>query len=126
MFPAPMMHTRYGSGKIATQITAVLSLFVVSTMAVWAVVGGALSGAVTVPDGAAVAGARVVAVSAAQGLQTKTNTDAKGAYRFPALAVGQYDLKVEAPGYKPSLRRVVIHVDDKARLDIVLEPESNK
>ncbi len=126
MSPASTTPNRYGSGKIATQITAVLSLFVVSSTAVWAAVGGALSGAVTVANGAAVAGARVVAVSATQGLQTKTSTDAKGAYRFPALAVGQYDLKVDAPGYKPSVRRVVIHVDDKVRLDIVLEPESNK
>jgi hypothetical protein len=89
-------------------------------------VGGTLSGAVTVANGAAVAGAQVVVVSAAQGVRTKTNTDSKGAYRFPALAVGQYDLKVEAPGYKPSVRRVVIHVDDKARLDFVLEPESTQ
>jgi hypothetical protein len=125
-----MMHTRYRSGKIATQITTVLSLFLVSSLlsltAVWAAVGGALSGAVTGANGAAVAGARVVAVSAAQGLQTKTSTDAKGAYRFPALSVGLYDLKVEAPGYKPSVRRVVIHVDDKVRLDMVLDSESKE
>jgi hypothetical protein len=118
------MHNRYGSGKIATQIASGLSLFLVLSTIVWAVVGGALSGAVTGANGAAIAKARVVAVSDAQGLQTKTSTDAKGAYRFPILSVGQYDLQVEAPGYKPSVHRVVIHVDDKVRLDIVLEPET--
>jgi hypothetical protein len=91
---------------------------------VYAAVGGGLSGTVTGPNGAAIAGARVVAVSAAQGIQTKASTDAKGAYRFPVLTVGQYDLKVEAPGYKPSVHKLVIHVDDKARLDIVLEPDT--
>jgi hypothetical protein len=120
------MRNRCQSGERATRIATSLSLVLVFSTVVWAFVGGALSGAVTEANGAAVAGARVVAVSAAQGLQTKTSTDSKGAYRFPALAVGQYDLKVEAPGYKPSVRRVVIHVDDKARLDIVLEPESNE
>jgi len=103
-------------GKLAT------FLFLFSTM-VWAVVGGSLSGSVTGATGDPIKGARVVAVSAYQGLQTKASTDAKGAYRFPALAVGQYELKVEAPGYKPSAHKVVIHVDDKVRLDIVLEPD---
>jgi hypothetical protein len=120
----PLMHNRYRSGKIATQITIDLSFCLVFSTIVWALVGGALSGAVTGANGAAIAKARVVAVNAAQGLQTKTSTDSKGDYRFPALAVGEYDLKVEAPGYKPSVRRVVIHVDDKVRLDLVLESES--
>lgn len=88
---------------------------------VWAAVGGSLNGTVTGGNGAPVAGAHVVAVSAAQGVQTKANTDAKGSYRFPVLAVGQYDLKVEAPGYKASVHKIAIHVDDKRRLDIVLE-----
>jgi len=99
---------------------AAFLFFVISTM-VWAAVGGSLSGAVTGSNGAAIKGARVVAVSASQGIQTKTSTDSKGVYRFPALAVGQYDLKVEAPGYKPSVHKVAIHVDDKARMDVVLE-----
>jgi Carboxypeptidase regulatory-like domain len=89
----------------------------------WAA-GGALSGIVTGANGTAISGAHVVAVSASQGLQTKASTDAKGAYRFPVLAVGQYDLKVEAPGYKPAVHKIVIHVDDKARVDIVLEPDA--
>jgi len=91
---------------------------------VYGAVGGGLSGTVTGANGAPVAGARVVAVSTAQGVQTKAITDAKGGYRFPVLTVGQYDLKVEAPGYKPSVHKVVIHVDDKVRLDIVLEPDT--
>jgi hypothetical protein len=31
---------------------------------------------------------------------------------------------VEAAGYKPAVHKIVIHVDDKARLDVVLEPEA--
>lgn len=88
---------------------------------VWAAVGGGVSGTVTDAKGTAVSGARVVAVSAAQGVQTKATTDAKGAYRFPALAVGLYDLRVEAAGYKASVHKIAIHVDDKLRLDVMLE-----
>jgi hypothetical protein len=111
------------SWKTKGQIARDLVLLLGFSAMVWAAVGGALSGAVTGANGVPVAGARVVAISAAQGLQTKASTDAKGAYRFPVLAVGQYDLKVEAPGYKPSVHKVVIHVDDRVRLDVVLEPD---
>ena len=95
-------------------IASALALLCGLSAIVYAAVGGGLSGTVTGPNGAAIAGARVVAVSAAQGIQTKASTDAKGAYRFPVLTVGQYDLKVEAPGYRPSVHKLVIHVDDKS------------
>jgi hypothetical protein len=101
----------------------ILLIFGFSAIA-WAAVGGGLSGNVTDAKGAPISGARLVAVSAAQGLQTKTSSDAKGAYRFPALAVGLYDLRVEAPGYKPGLRKLAIHVDDRLRLDIMLEADA--
>jgi len=105
------------------QVAGTLALLCGLSAIVWAAaVGGSLSGIVTGANGAVIAGARVVAASAAQGLQTKATTDAKGVYRFPVLAVGQYDVTVEASGYKPSAHKIVIHVDDKARLDVVLEP----
>jgi uncharacterized protein YfaS (alpha-2-macroglobulin family) len=108
----------------AKKIASALALLCGLSAIVYAAVGGALNGTVTGANGAPVAGARVVAVSATQGVQTKASSDAKGTYRFPVLAVGQYDLKVEAPGYKPSVHKLVIHVDDKARLDIVLETDT--
>ncbi len=110
--------------KTGSRIARDLFLLFGLSVIVWAAVGGALNGTVTGANGAPVAGARVVAVSSAQGVQTKASTDAKGGYRFPVLAVGQYDLKVEASGYKPSVHKVVIHVDDKVRLDIVLEADA--
>jgi hypothetical protein len=87
----------------------------------WGAVGGGLSGTVTDAKGTAIPKARVVAVSDAQGVQTKTTTDAKGDYRFPTLAVGVYDLRVEAAGYKPVVHKIAIHIDDRQRLDIMLE-----
>ena len=110
--------------KTGSRIARDLVLLFGLSAIVYAAVGGGLSGTVTGANGAAIAGARVVAVSAAQGVQTKASSDAKGAYRFPVLTVGQYYLKVEAPGYKPSIHKIVIHVDDKVRMDIVLEPDA--
>ncbi len=110
------------ANKIASTFALLCGL---SAIVYAAAVGGGLSGTVTGANGAPIAGARVVVVSAAQGIQTKASTDAKGAYRFPVLTVGQYDLKVEAAGYKPSVHKLVIHVDDKARLDIILEADTS-
>jgi hypothetical protein len=112
------------SWKTGSRIARDLVLLFGISAILSAAVGGALNGTVTGTNGSPVAGARVVAVSASQGVQTKASTDAKGSYRFPVLAVGQYDLKIEAPGYKPSIHKIAIHVDDKVRLDIVLEPDA--
>jgi len=119
-----LRHQRCFRWETARKFAGAFALLFQLSAIMWAAVGGSLSGSVTGASGAAIAGARVIAVSATQGLQTKTATDAKGAYRFPVLAVGQYDLKVEAPGYKPSVHKIVIHVDDKVRLDVVLEADA--
>lgn len=119
-----MRHKRHFRWEMTKKFLAAFALLVELSAIMWAAVGGSLSGVVTGASGAAIAGARVVAVSATQGLQTRAGTDAKGAYRFPVLSVGQYDLKVEAPGYKPSVHKIVIHVDDKVRLDVVLEADA--
>ena len=119
-----MRHQRYFRRETAKSFVGGFALLFALSVIMWAAVGGSLSGTVTGANGASIAGARVVAVSATQGVQTKATTDAKGVYRFPVLAVGQYDLKVEAPGYKPAVHKIVIHVDDKARLDVVLESDA--
>lgn len=112
---------RAGRKGRAAAVRNFLLLFALPAI-VWSAVGGVLSGTVTDANGAAVAGVQVVAMSTSQGLKTKVRTDAKGAYRFPALSVGEYEVRVEAGGYRPSVRKIIIHVDDKARLDITLEP----
>ena len=69
----------------------------------------------------------LVAVSAAQGLQTKVSADAKGAYRISRSWLwADTILKWKRPGLKPATRKIVIHVDDKLRLDVTLESENPK
>jgi hypothetical protein len=118
-----MKHKNAVSLRIAKRIVRNILLTCGFSLIVCASVVGGLSGIVTDTKGAPVVGAHLVAVSAAQGIQTKAVTDAKGAFRFPVLAVGQYELKVEAAGFKPVTRKIVVHVDDKVRADLVLESE---
>ncbi|MBI4262740.1 MAG: carboxypeptidase regulatory-like domain-containing protein [Acidobacteria bacterium] len=58
---------------------------------------GGISGTVRNAEGA-VAGVDVVATSADNGAQFTATTDSQGAYAFPALPVGKYDLAVRSAG----------------------------
>jgi hypothetical protein len=94
----------------------------VTAFPVWAAVTGSVSGTVRDQTGAVIPGAMLTATNTAQGIQTKTGTDVKGFYSFPSLAVGRYDLQIEAAGFQP-LRRtgLVIDADAALTVDVVLE-----
>src|SRR6476646_3368764 len=59
-----------------------------------------LNGTVTDPTGAAVPNARVVATNQATGVGSATQTDAAGAYLFPALPIGTYRLEVTVSSFQ--------------------------
>jgi high affinity Mn2+ porin len=59
---------------------------------------GGVRGVVRNPTGAAVSGATVKATHAESSAQFTATTDAQGAYAFPALPVGKYELTVESAG----------------------------
>jgi hypothetical protein len=61
---------------------------------------GSISGVVTDKSGAVVSGASVIATSTLTGVKTTVETDAKGFYNLPALAVGTYDLEIRQTGFK--------------------------
>ena len=61
---------------------------------------GQISGFVRDPSGAVVPGAKVEATNAGTKEPRRTVTNSDGYYVFPQLAVGTYDLAVEAPGFK--------------------------
>lgn len=62
-------------------------------------VTGAVNGVVTDPSGAAIAGAKVTAKDVDRGTEFPTATGNDGAYNFPRLPVGTYDVRVEAQGF---------------------------
>ena len=83
--------------------------------------GGSLSGTVTDPSGAAVAGATVTATESATGVKQAVTTDAQGFYSFQGLAVGRYDIRIEDRGFKPLLQAgVLVEVNKKVVLDASL------
>jgi len=84
--------------------TQLLLLFVVLALCVGAFAQGGtseLTGLITDPTGAVVAGAPVKLTNSATGLVRTTTTTSAGTYRFPALeVVGSYTLEVNPKGFK--------------------------
>src|SRR5579863_4073471 len=79
-------------------------------------VTGRISGTVTDQTGSPIPGATLTATNTAQGIQTKTVTDAKGDYAFPSLAVGTYDVLVEFKGFRPE-KRTGLAIDANAAIE---------
>jgi hypothetical protein len=88
----------------------------------FAQVGGRITGTVKDPTGAAVGGAVVVAVNATTGVKQETKANDQGVYSFPALAVGQYNIDISAPGFTPYRKTgLMIDVNSAQQLDVTLE-----
>jgi hypothetical protein len=82
----------------------------------------AISGAVTDPTGAAVAGAKVVATETRTGTKVQTASDAAGHYAIPFLAPGEYEVSAQSAGFKEYVRRgLVLGAGDHPVIDIRLE-----
>src|SRR5881392_1141916 len=68
---------------------------------------GSITGTVTDPSGAAVAGATVTATnSGTNATYTATTTDL-GAFTFPQMTVGAYEVRVKHPSFKEFVARSV-------------------
>ena len=61
---------------------------------------GTLVGTVTDPTGALVPGAKITVTNLETGFVSGGETKAEGSYYIPFLAVGTYQLSVEATGFK--------------------------
>jgi hypothetical protein len=87
-----------------------------------AVAGGSLSGTIRDSSGGVIQSARLTLVNLTLRTELKSITDAQGFYAFPALAVGRYEITIEAAGFK-SQKKTNLNVDaDRAlRMDAILE-----
>src|SRR5437588_5883106 len=63
-------------------------------------VSAGITGRVTDPSNAAIVGATVTAKDLDRGTEWPTKTNEDGIYAFPRLPAGQYEVRVEAAGFK--------------------------
>ena len=86
-------------------------LFVFALLAVMSVTGlfaqgvnGTISGTVTDPSGAAIAGATVEVKNTATQVARTVTTNAQGRYSVPELIVGSYDVRISMMGFQSSVQ----------------------
>ncbi len=84
-------------------------------------------GTVTDPSGAAVPNARILITNTETGLVRSTITNTTGSYAARELAIGHYNVRVEAPGFKVSERTgITLNVNDTVRADAGLQVGESK
>ncbi len=85
---------------------------------------GVFTGTTRDSSGAVVPGAAITITNAATGVTVwRGRTDGNGLYLAPALPVGRYHINFEAAGFKKAeVRDVNLQIDQRARIDTVLQP----
>jgi Carboxypeptidase regulatory-like domain len=83
---------------------------------------GTFTGTVHDSTGATVAGAQVTVSNTAIGVNKLVTTNADGDWVVPYLPNGDYDITIEAKGFKKyEAKGVILRVGQKARVDVALE-----
>ena len=81
-----------------------------------------LSGNVTDSTGAVIANAKVTAANAETGSSREVSTNQGGYYSFTLLQPGNYDLSVEAPGFRKTVQNnLELRVNQRAEVNLQLQ-----
>jgi Carboxypeptidase regulatory-like domain/TonB dependent receptor len=90
---------------------------------VWAQSANAtLSGVIRDPSGSSLPRATVTAIHTATGQSRQTTTGDTGEYTIPDLPIGDYSVRVEAPGFKSTLvPSLTLQVNQAGQLDLTLQ-----
>lgn len=108
---------------IACCVTLIILVTGMSARAQSQSLDGQIEGWVTDQNGAAVVGASVLAKNTGTGLIRGTVTEPTGFYRILLLPLGTYQLSVEAPTFKRSVREgITLATGQTATIDIALAP----
>jgi hypothetical protein len=119
---------RLGAGRppmlIAAAVIAAAALSTAVVCAQETVNFGSVSGRVTDPQGAVVAGANVTVRHVDTNIAKDAITDADGRFRFPYLRLGPYDIVVRHSGFAEVRRQLTVTVAAAFDLPIVLQVDS--
>ena len=98
-----------------------LLLFAASTYLCAQTPTATITGIVKDPSGASISDAKVVVRNTGTNIQHDELTSKNGEYTVPLLPVGQYEISVEATGFKKEVQSgLTLQVDQVARLDFTL------
>jgi hypothetical protein len=83
--------------------------------------GGAVTGTVVDPNGAVVPNATIKMSNRERGQEFTGQTSADGIFLFPNVPVGNYTVKISAPGFGESTREAVVTLNQTATVDTILQ-----
>ncbi len=107
-------------GKYLSVLVFALALFTSGRLL--AGVTASISGTVTDPSGAVVAGASVTATNVETGIATSLTTNAQGFYSFQSLPLGNYTISVQQSGFKGYAQTgLVLDVNSALTIDVQLQ-----
>jgi hypothetical protein len=115
--------TRRALGVLFFALTVLCVLF----SSAWADVAGRISGVVSDPGGAFVAGAAVTLTNVGNGTKEATTTNDQGQYSFLIVPIGRYELEINSPGFQPYKKiGVVIDVNSALHIDATLQIKNSE
>src|ERR1700723_2256023 len=101
---------------------ALLLVLVAAPMFAQVIPTGTISGVVKDATGLTVPGASVTAVSVESNQSRTAMTSSDGAYRFPALPIGHYNVRVEKEGFKTETQQnLTLDVAQEAVLNFAMQ-----
>jgi hypothetical protein len=111
-----------GEDYFMKRITTIVSIVCLITLSLPVslmaqITGGSIQGVVRNHLHEPVAGAKVTAVHTGTNQSRSTVTDEEGNYRLPALAIGPYEVTIEAATYQNMVQRFTLRVNEDARVD---------
>jgi hypothetical protein len=110
-------------GSIIKYCLATLLLLALMAPAIYAQeVRATITGEVSDPSGAAIPGATVKVTHLSTNSVVTAKTNESGSFSTPFLAPGQYEVNVEAAGFKSYVRKnILLQAQDKVRLEVKME-----
>ena len=104
--------------RLAVFVAVFLTLFAAHSLAQEATIVGT----VTDPTGAAVPNASITVTNSGTGAIRTLPTGSDGQYVVPSLGIGQYTVRVTAPGFKVAEQKgITLNVGDRTRVDFKLQ-----
>src|SRR5437868_691152 len=109
-------------GQLRIHAVTLLGMLLVTVVSVSAQLPtGTILGTVKDTNGGTIAGAEVIVTNSDTGLTRTGTTEDDGTYRFPALAVGQYEVQVTKGGFQKAVHKgLTLQVAQAANVDFSL------
>lgn len=86
---------------------------------------GSITGTVTDPTGAVVAGAKITLTNVATGVKADTNSTSTGNYVFSGLIPGTYGVEAQSSGFENYVvQGIIVHLQQVVTLDITMKTGS--